>query len=77
MEFIRTFRDRMQTRREDDLHRQAEDLITLSTFDSSLYIAFQGTPLVPIGEDLTTKDIVEELTKVRQNYVNAKMKQLC
>ena len=64
----------MQTRREDDFHRQAEDFITLSTFDSSLFIAYQGTPLVPIENDCTTQQIVEKLERVRQNYVNSKMK---
>lgn len=75
MEFIRTLRERHQTARQEEIHKQAEDLITLSDFDSSLYIAYQGTPLVPIQEEWTSKDIVQELQKVRQNYINSKMKE--
>ena len=55
----------------------SEELITLSDFGSNLYIACQGTPLVSIQEDWNCKQIVEELSKIRQNYCNAKMKQQC
>lgn len=73
MEFIRTLKQRSQTKKQEELHRQAEDIITLSDFDSSLYIAYAGTPLVPIKEDWTSKEIVEELAKLRQNYINSKL----
>lgn len=73
MEFIRTIREKQQTRREENIHRQAEETITLSDFDSSLYIAYQGTPFVPIDENWTSKQIVEELSKLRQNFVNARL----
>ena len=52
----------------------SEEVITLADFDSSLYIAFQGTPLVPIEESWTSKEIFEELNKVRQNYIKSKKK---
>lgn len=55
----------------------AEETITLSDFESDLYIAYNGTPFVPIQEDWTSKQIVEELAKLRQNFCNAKIKQLC
>ena len=77
MEFIRTLREKNQTKREEDIRKQAEDLITLSDFDSSLYIAYQGTPLVPIKEEWTSKEIVQELDKIRQNFINSKIKQVC
>lgn len=77
MEFIRTFREKSQTRREELIHRQAEEVITLSDFDSSLFIAYNGTPFVPIEDGWTSKQIVEELTKLRQNFINAKLKELC
>ena len=75
MGFIRTIREKRQTKYQEELHRQAEETITLSDFDNSLYIAFAGTPLVPIKEDWTSKEIVEELSKLRQNYINSKNKQ--
>lgn len=74
MEFIRTLREKFQTRKEEEFHRQAEEIITLSDFDDSIYIAYAGTPLVPIKEEWTSKEIVEELTKLRQNYINSKLK---
>lgn len=74
MELIRTLREKSQTRKEEDIRRLSEELITLADFDSSLYIAFQGTPLVPIEESWTSKEIYEELSKVRQNFINSKKK---
>lgn len=74
MELIRTLREKSQTKREEDIRRMSEEVITLADFDSSLYIAFQGTPLVPIEESWTSKEIFEELNKVRQNYIKSKKK---
>jgi hypothetical protein len=77
MELIRTLREKSQTRRQEEIHHQAEETITLSDFDNSLYIAYAGTPLVPIKEEWTSKEIMEELDKLRQNYINSKIKALC
>ena len=77
MELIKSLREKSQTKREEDIRRQAEDLITLSDFGSSLYIAYQGTPLVPIKEEWTSKEIIQELDKIRQNFINSKIKQVC
>lgn len=75
MEFIRTIREKHQTARQEEIMKQAESLITLSDFDSSLYIAYQGTPLVPIEENWTSVEIVQKLKKLRENYINSKMKE--
>ena len=74
MEFTRTLKNKQVTRHQDDLMRKAEDTIRIEDFDSNLYIAYEGTPLVPIQEEWTSKKIVQELNKLRTNYVNAKMK---
>ena len=74
MEFIRTLREKHQTSRQNDIMKMAEDLITISDFDDTLYIAYQGTPLIPVKDEWTSHEIVEELHKVRQNYVNSKLK---
>lgn len=73
MEFIRTIRERQQTKRQEDIQRQAEEYITLSDFDSDLYIAYQGTPFIPIDKNWTSTQIVEELYKLRQNFINARL----
>lgn len=74
MEFSRTIKEKQVTKHQDDLMQQAEDTIRIKDFDSSLYIAYSGTPLVPIQEDWTSKEIIQELAKLRTNFVNAKMK---
>ena len=74
MELIRTLREKIQTKKQEEIQKQAEETITLSDFDNSIYIAFAGTPLVPIKEEWTSKEIVEELYKLRQNYINSKLK---
>ena len=73
MELIRTLRERSQTKKQMEIQQLAEETITLSDFDNSLYIAFAGTPLVPIKEEWTSKEIVEELNKLRQNYIKSKL----
>lgn len=77
MEFIRTLRERSQTKKEEEVQKMSEQVITLSDFDSSLYIAYNGTPFVPIKEEWTSKEIVGELSKLRQNFINAKLKGVC
>ena len=77
MEFIRTLREKFQTEREEEIQKMSEQVITLSDFDSSLYIAYNGTPFVPIKEEWTSKEIMEELSKLRQNFINAKLKGVC
>lgn len=74
MEFTRTIKEKQVTRHQDDLMRQAEDVIKVKDFDSDLYIAYSGTPLIPIKEDWTSKEIIQELTRLRTNYVSSKMK---
>ena len=74
MEFSRTIKDKQVTKHQDDLMRQAEDKIYLSDFDNNLYIAYDGTPLIPIQEDWLPQDIITELSKLRQNYVKGRMK---
>ena len=74
MEFIRTLRERQQTRRQADIQEQAEALIRVADFADDLYIAYNGVSLVPIEKDWTSVQILHELNKLRQNYVKSKMK---
>jgi len=75
MEFIRTLRQKHQTQRQADIQKQAQEVITIEDFDNSLYIAYNGTPFVPINTEWKTEEIIHQLSLLRQNYVNAKMKQ--
>ena len=77
MELIRTIRERSQTKKEEDIQKEAMYNITISDFDDCLFIAYRDTPLIPIEENATSKDILMQLNIVRQNYINAKIKELC
>lgn len=77
MGFLRNLIEGSQTQQEERILKMAEEVITLSDFDSSMYIAYNGTPFVPINENWTSKQIMEELGKLRQNYINVKKKELC
>ena len=74
MEFIRTLREKSQTKRQEEIQKLAEEMLTLSDFESDLYIAYAGTPLMPVKEEWTSKEIVQELSKIRQNFINSKLK---
>jgi hypothetical protein len=74
MELIRTIREKHTTAMHNDFQRQAEETICLADFADNLYIAFNGVPYDPIDTSWTSKEIVERLNALRQNYVNAKMK---
>lgn len=74
MELIRTLREKQQTKRQAEIERQAEEFITLQDFDNELFIAYNGTPLAPIDPSWTTKEIVQQLSVFRTNYINSKIK---
>lgn len=75
MEFIRTIRNRMQTRKQEDLHRLAEETIEIKDFADNLYFAYEGVPYVPIDKEWTSVEILNELAILRENFINAKMKE--
>lgn len=75
MEFIRTLREKSQNRKEETIQLEAERRIHLSDFDNTLFIAYDGTPLVAIEKNWATDKIVEQLTAVRQNYINSRLKE--
>ena len=75
MEFIRTLRERHQTQRQANMEEEAESVIRLADFADSLYIAYDGVPLIPIDKNWTTKEIIQQLSVLRNNYVTCKMQQ--
>ena len=74
MEFIRSIREKSQTKAIENLEKMAEEIITVRDFDSSLFIAYNGTPLAPIEPSWTTKEIVQQLSIFRSNFVNSRLK---
>ena len=75
MGIFRTLREKNQTQRHALIERQAEETIQLADFDNEIFIAYNGTPLVAVDENWTSKEIVDELSKLRQNFVNSRMKE--
>ena len=75
MEFFKSLREKSQIRKEEDIQRQSEILIRVSDFDEGLYISYNGIPLVPIDKGWATKEIIEELSILRNNYIKSKMKE--
>ena len=74
MELIRTIREKHQNARQAGIREEAERLITIDDFDDSLFIAYNGVPFVPIEKQWATKEIIEKLTELRTNYVNARLR---
>ena len=74
MELFRTIREKSQTRKEEEIRVIATERISISDFDNQLYIAFDGAPLVLLDENLACKQIVGELSRVRENYINSRLK---
>lgn len=61
-----------QEAKERELTRQARQRIGVQDFEKKLYIAVDGTPLVPIEPQWTTKDIIEHIDNMRSNYVKGR-----
>lgn len=73
MEFIRTLREKYATQRQDDIMKEAEEVIRVSDFADSLYISYGGTPLIQIEDNWTPKDILQKLSVIRHNYINSRL----
>ena len=73
MELIRTLKKKYKDTRHSDVMRQAMRFITVGDFADKLFIEYNGIPLIPIEESWTTKEIIEKLSLLRENYVNAMM----
>ena len=76
MEILKTIKEKSFTRKEADVKKDSENLITLSDFNNQIYIAYLNTPLIHLDENLTAKEVIVELNKIRDNYINSKLK-LC
>ena len=75
MELIRTLKEKSSSKKRANIQKLAQEVINLSDFDDEIYIAYYGTPLIPINKDWTTKEIIKELSVVREIFVNCKLKE--
>lgn len=76
MELIRTLREKQKTSRQNDIIQEAHSIICLDDFDDKIFISYNGTPLIPIEEKWTQKEILAKLEDTRKGYINYKTKQL-
>jgi hypothetical protein len=74
MEIIKHFKERRLAQKKEAIVRMAEDTIRLSDFDGTVYIAYNGDPLIPMNPLWSSKDIIGELNKLRSNFINSRMK---
>jgi hypothetical protein len=75
MELIRIIREKSQAKKQAEIARQAKDIVTLRDFENGLYIAYNGTPLAPIDPSWTTKEIVQQLSVFRNNFISSRLKE--
>lgn len=73
VEFIKSFKEKQRTRHFAAIKQQAEDTIYLSDFNNKVYIAVNGSPLVEVQEQWTSKEMMVELGKLRDNFIRSKM----
>lgn len=76
MEWLRTFREKQQSSKQTSITMQAHECICLDDFDGKIYIAVNGTPMIPIDDSWTPREILNKLEETRNSYINYKMKQL-
>lgn len=74
MKIIRIIKEKRLRHRKELIARMAEDTIRLSDFDGTVYIAYNGDPLIPMNPLWSSKDIIGELNKLRSNFINSRMK---
>ena len=73
MEIFATIKARRKKAKEKEVMSQSRRRIEVSDFEDKLYIAYDGTPVFPIEENWTTKEIIQRLYELRANYIKAKM----
>lgn len=73
MELIEKWRERRDAARRQEMTEQARSRIRVADFDGSLFIAFDGTPLVPVEESWTQREIMQQLELLRGNYIKSKV----
>ena len=76
MELIRSLREKQRTARQQDIITEASEYICLCDFNSKIYISYRGTPMVPVEESWTPKEILKKLKDTRSGYIEYRNKQL-
>lgn len=75
VEFIKNLKEKQKIKRKLEIAQQAEDTICLSDFNNQVYIAYNGTPLVVVEDSWKSQEIIQELHKLRDNFISARLKE--
>jgi hypothetical protein len=75
VEFIKNLKEKQKIKRKLEITQQAEDTICLSDFNNQVYIAYNGTPLVVVEDSWKSQEIIQELHKLRDNFISARLKE--
>ena len=75
VEFIKNLKEKQKIKRKLEITQQAEDTICLSDFNNQVYIAYNGTPLIVVEDSWKSQEIIQELHKLRDNFISARLKE--
>ena len=75
VEFIKNLKEKQKIKRKLEITQQAENTICLSDFNNQVYIAYNGTPLVVVEDSWKSQEIIQELHKLRDNFISARLKE--
>lgn len=76
-EWLEGRREQSRRKRAEEVKRAAVELVTLSDYAGSVYVAFAGNPLFALSEKTTMAEAVEKLNDIRANYIVAKLNDPC
>lgn len=72
-ESVKDWQEQSRLKREKEVKRMAKELITLSDFAGSLYVAFGDNPLVALDGKTTAAEAVGKLAEIRANFIASKL----
>lgn len=71
--WIKKLREKSRENSISEIREQSEYAVTVTDFEGDLYFAFNNTPMIHINKEWTSEDIIDELSILRQNFINAKV----
>ena len=73
MNLFSDFKAKRRENRKKEIESQARQRIGVKDFDGELFFAVDGTPLLPVEENATPKQMLATLVTLRDNFVKSKL----
>lgn len=73
MQLLSNLRAKRQENRKKEIESQARQRIGIKDFDGELFFAYDGTPLLPVEENATPKEMLATPGTLRENFVKSKL----